>query len=166
MILSLCGIGRLQLLRVPGEELLIQTTICGYVARRGANHQQNYKTWGCNRKSSQRIGRLTVETHLTGTVAGIFTRTVVANGHMNNHCVGLRSAEASLEGWVKSFVQHQGEGNNSGSNKAMEAKATNEKCDKKKQNEANINKHMGDESRSQHCGCNQSKWGIQQSKVK
>jgi hypothetical protein len=89
MILSLCGIGRLQLLRVPGEELLIQTTICGYVARRGAN-QQNDKTWGCNRKSSQKIGRLTVETHLTGTIAGIFTRTVVANGHMNNHCVGLR----------------------------------------------------------------------------
>jgi hypothetical protein len=25
---------------------------------------------------------------------------------------------------------------------------------------------MGDESRSQHCRCNQSKWGMQQSKMK
>ena len=108
--------------------------------------------------------RLTVETHLTGTIAGIFTRTVVANGHMNNHCVGLRLKLHLRDGSNHLFIRVKATTRDQ--TKPCKAKATNDKCDKKKQNDANINKHMGDESRSQHCGCNQSKWGMQQSKVK
>ena len=59
--------------------------------------------------TSKAPSRLTVETHLAGTIAGIFTGTVVANGHMNDHRVGLRRQQASRLLHLATWVKHRGE---------------------------------------------------------